>query len=71
MTWVYHSKVSLKHLAEGGSTALETGVGQADAIKAMALEVSLHGQSADDLSEMSTILLCFITKDLGATCCSR
>lgn len=40
-----------KHLAEGGLLALETGIGQADAIKAMALEVSLHGQSVEDLSE--------------------
>ena len=38
-----------KHLAEGGLLALETGVGQTDAIKAMALNASLHGQSADDL----------------------
>ena len=38
-----------KHLAEGGLLALETGVGQADAIKAMALKVSLYGQSAEDL----------------------
>ena len=40
-----------RHLAEGGLLALETGIGQADAIKAMALEVSLHGQSVEDLSE--------------------
>ena len=40
-----------EHLAEGGLLALETGIGQADAIKAMALEVSLHGQSVEDLSE--------------------
>ena len=40
-----------KHLAKGGLLALETGIGQADAIKAMALEVSLHGQSVEDLSE--------------------
>jgi release factor glutamine methyltransferase len=40
-----------KHLARGGLLALETGIGQADAIKAMALEVSLHGQSVEDLSE--------------------
>ena len=40
-----------KYLAEGGLLALETGIGQADAIKAMALEVSLHGQSVEDLSE--------------------
>ena len=39
-----------KHLAEGGLLALETGIGQADAIKAMALEVSLHGQSVEDLN---------------------
>ncbi|MBL6828629.1 MAG: hypothetical protein ISQ74_01905 [Puniceicoccaceae bacterium] len=39
------------HLAEGGVLALEAGIGQADAIKAMALEVSLHGQSVEDLSE--------------------
>ena len=39
-----------RHLAEGGLLALETGIGQADAIKAMALEVSLHGQSVEDLS---------------------
>jgi release factor glutamine methyltransferase len=38
------------HLAEGGLLALETGIGQADAIKAMALEVSLLGQSVEDLS---------------------
>ena len=38
-----------KHLAEGGLLALETGVGQAGAIKAMALKVSLYGQSAEDL----------------------
>ena len=38
-----------KHLGEGGLLALETGVGQTDAIKAMALKVSLHGQSAEDL----------------------
>ena len=40
-----------KHLAEGGLLALETGIGQADAIKAMALKVSLNGQSVEDLSE--------------------
>ena len=40
-----------KHLAEGGLLALETGIGQADAIKAMALKVSLHGESVEDLSE--------------------
>ena len=40
-----------KHLAEDGLLALETGIRQADAIKAMALEVSLHGQSVEDLSE--------------------
>ena len=40
-----------RHLAEGGLLALEIGIGQADAIKAMALEVSLHGQSVEDLSE--------------------
>ena len=39
-----------KYLAEGGLLALETGIGQADAIKAMASKVSLHGQSAEDLS---------------------
>ena len=39
-----------KHLVEGGLLALETGIGQADAIKAMALKVSLHGQSVKDLS---------------------
>ena len=38
-----------KHLTKGGLLALETGIGQADAIKAMALKVSLHGQSAEDL----------------------
>ena len=38
-----------KHLAKGGLVALETGVGQTDAIKAMALKVSLHGQSVEDL----------------------
>lgn len=38
------------HLAEGGLLALETGIGQADAIKSMALKVSLHGQSLEDLS---------------------
>jgi release factor glutamine methyltransferase len=38
------------YLAEGGLLALETGIGQADAIKSMALKVSLHGQSAEDLS---------------------
>jgi release factor glutamine methyltransferase len=38
------------HLAEGGLLALETGIGQADAIKTMALKVSLHGQSVEDLS---------------------
>mgnify|MGYP001180322829 CR=1 FL=1 len=38
-----------KHLAEGGLLALETGVGQAGAIKAMALKVSLYGQSTEDL----------------------
>ena len=38
------------HLAEGGLLALETGIGQADAIKAMASKVSLHGQSVEDLS---------------------
>ena len=40
-----------KYLAEGGLLALETGIGQADAIKAMASKVSLHGQSVEDLSE--------------------
>ena len=40
-----------RHLAECGLLALEIGIGQADAIKAMALEVSLHGQSVEDLSE--------------------
>ena len=40
-----------RHLAEGGLLALEIGIGQADAIKAMALKVSLHGQSVEDLSE--------------------
>ena len=40
-----------RHLAEGGLLALEIGIGHADAIKAMALEVSLHGQSVEDLSE--------------------
>ena len=39
-----------KYLAEGGLLALETGIGQADAIRAMALEVTLHGQSVEDLS---------------------
>ena len=39
-----------RHLAEGGLLALETGIGQADAIRAMALEVTLHGQSVEDLS---------------------
>ena len=39
------------HLAEGGVMALETGIGQAEVIKEMALEVSLHGQSVEDLSE--------------------
>ena len=39
-----------KYLAEGGLLALETGIGQADAIKAMASKVSLHGQSVEDLS---------------------
>ena len=38
------------YLAEGGLLALETGIGQADAIKTMALKVSLHGQSVEDLS---------------------
>ena len=38
-----------RHLAEGGLLALETGIGQADAIKAMALKVSLYGHSAEDL----------------------
>ncbi len=38
-----------KHLAKGGLVALETGVGQTDAIKAMALKASLHGQSVLDL----------------------
>ena len=38
------------HLVEGGLLALETGIGQADAIKTMALEVSLLGQSVEDLS---------------------
>ena len=42
---------SLLHMAEGGLLALETGIGQADAIKAMASKVSLHGQSVEDLSE--------------------
>ena len=40
-----------KYLAEGGILALETGIGQADAIKTMALKVSLHGQTVEDLSE--------------------
>ena len=40
-----------KHLAEGGLLALETGIGQAEVIKEMALEVSLYGQSVEDLSE--------------------
>ena len=40
-----------EHLAEGGLLALETGIGQADAVKAMAIEVSLHGQSVEDLNE--------------------
>ena len=40
-----------KYLAEGGLLALETGIEQADAIKAMASKVSLHGQSVEDLSE--------------------
>jgi release factor glutamine methyltransferase len=40
-----------KHLAEGGLLAIETGIEQADAIKEMALEASLHGQSVEDLSE--------------------
>ena len=40
-----------KHLAEGGLLALETGIGQAEVIKEMALEVSLYGQSVEDLSK--------------------
>ena len=40
-----------KYLAEGGILALETGIGQADAIKTTALKVSLHGQTVEDLSE--------------------
>ncbi len=45
------------HLAEGGLLALETGIGQADAIKSMALKVSLHGQSIEDLSERARFFL--------------
>ena len=40
-----------KHLTEGGLLALETGIGQAEVIKEMALEVSLYGQSVEDLSK--------------------
>jgi release factor glutamine methyltransferase len=45
------------HLAEGGLLALETGIGQADAIKTMALKVPLHGQSFEDLSERPRFFL--------------
>ena len=45
------------YLAEGGLLALETGIGQADAIKTMALKVSLHGQSVEDLSERPRFFL--------------
>ena len=39
------------YLAEGGLLALETGIGQAEAIKAMTLKISLYGQSIKDLQE--------------------
>jgi release factor glutamine methyltransferase len=45
------------HLAEGGLLALETGIGQADAIKTMALKVPLHGQSFEDLSARTRFFL--------------
>lgn len=56
-----------KHLAEGGLLAIETGIEQADAIKEMALEASLHGQSVDDLSERPRFFFAssFIQKSEG------
>ena len=57
-----------KHLAEGGLLALETGIGQADAIKAMALKVSLNGQSVEDLSERARFFFASQAEGRGATC---
>ena len=45
------------HLVEGGLLAMETGIGQADAIKTMALKASLHGQSVEDLCERPRFFL--------------
>lgn len=57
-----------KHLAEGGLLAIETGIEQADAIKEMALEASLHGQSVEDLSERPRFFFAssFIQKTEGS-----
>jgi len=37
--------------------ALETGIGQAEAINTMALKVSLHGHSVEDLRERPRFFL--------------